>query len=126
MLGALLEAVAGLIEHAGELLPFAMDRPRRLPRDGALLIARTEILLTGRDLRSEDAAEGFGFIIPPRSVVRVVRFGESHELWLRPLDDALLTQLPAHQQRSASLYGYVLEMPPGAWTASFNVLEAAT
>ena len=124
---ALFDALLAFLEHgAAELLPGLTER-RVSPRPGTVLISRRTLRVSGRDMRSDGAAEGFILRLPARSVVRVEPFGESvDELWVRPMDAAVVEQLSAPQRRCATLYGYLLEIPPGNWRSSFDVVKPTT
>jgi len=68
-------------------------------------------------------SEGFTLTLPARCVVRVDRFRQTDdELWVCPLDAIVVDQLSGPERRSATLYGYLLEVPPGIWKTAFNVL----
>ena len=120
------EAFWGLLEHGADIFPALVER-RRLPAPGTQLIARRALRLAGRDLRSDGMAEGFTLILPARCIVRVDRFGQADdELWVQPLDAIVVEQLSRPERRRATLYGYLLEVPPGIWKKAFSVRAPAT
>jgi hypothetical protein len=70
-------------------------------------------------------AEGFTLTLPARCVVRVDRFGQTDdELWVLPMDAIVVEQLSGAERRRATLYGYLLEVPPGIWKTAFDAVLA--